>query len=114
MKAHVKTLPDSCLLILRPDGSGSYPLAEALRQVLRSSQRSVWVDCRHVATLPAEALRLLRQCAQRLWRTGGHLILCHLPEAARAALTPDTSQPLAASMLDATQYGLACPEVPVA
>ena len=114
MDAHVKTLPNSCLLILRTEGSGHSPLSEALQCVLSSSQRSVWVDCRHVAALPAEALLLLRQCAKRLWQHGGHLVLCHLPDATRAALAADATQPLAASILDAAQYGLDCPEIPAA
>jgi anti-anti-sigma regulatory factor len=92
------------------EGQGYYPLAKALRHVLRSSQPSVWVDCRHVAALPAEALRLLGQCAQQLWQHGGHLVLCHLPAAAKTILAADASQPLAASALDADQYGLDCPE----
>lgn len=110
MRAYVKTLPHSCLLTLHMAGRDYYPLAKALRHVLRSSRRSVWVDCRHVAALPTEALMLLSQCARRLWQHGGHLVLCHLPEAARAILAADTSQPLAASALDADQYGLDCPE----
>lgn len=114
MRARVETLPNSCLLTLRTEEHSHYPLAEALRRVLRSSQRSVWVDCRYVAALPAEALVLLRQCARRLWQHGGHLILCHLPEATRAALAADASQPLAASVLDATAYGLDCPQSPTA
>lgn len=110
MRAHVETLPHSCLLTLRPEKQGRYPLAEALQHVLHSSQRSVWVDCRYVVALPAEVLVLLRQCAQWLWQRGGHLILCHLPEATRAVLATDTSQPLAASVLDADAYGLDCPQ----
>ncbi|MGI4862637.1 MAG: hypothetical protein ACRYFZ_01850 [Janthinobacterium lividum] len=94
---------------MRTEKQGYYPLARALCQVLRSSQHSVWVDCRYVATLPAEALILLRQCAKRLWQQGGHLILCHLPETARLVLAADASQPLAASLLDAAAYGLDCP-----
>lgn len=112
MRAHVETLPHSCLLTLRAEENSYYPLAEALHHVLCSSQRSVWVDCRYVAALPAEALLLLRQCAERLWQHGGHLILCHLPETARPALAADASQPLAASVLDAAAYGLDCPERP--
>ena len=109
MRARVDTFPQSCLLTLCPDEAGRYSLTEALRRALRSSHRSVWVDCRHVATLPSEVLRLLRHCARRLWQHGGHLVLCHLPEATRATLFTDTSEPLAASLLDAEQYGLDCP-----
>lgn len=110
MRAYVRTLPHSCLLTLHSEEQGPYSLADALRWVLHNSRPSVWVDCRHVTTLPAETLALLRQCAQHLWQHGGHLILCHLPEAARAALATDASQPLAASVLDADQYGLDCPD----
>jgi len=111
MRAYVEPLPHthSCLLTLCTSEAGRYSLAEALRRVLRSSHRSVWVDCRHVAALPSEALLLLRHCAGRLWHHGGHLVLCHLPDAARAVLFIDVSQPLAASLLDAQQYGLDCP-----
>jgi anti-anti-sigma regulatory factor len=110
MRAYVEKLTQSSLLVLCPDTAGRYSLAEALHHVLRSSQRSVWVDCRHISTLPTEALLLLRQCAGRLWQHGGHLVLCHLPAAARTLLAIDASQPLAASLLDAEQYGLDCPE----
>jgi anti-anti-sigma regulatory factor len=110
MRAYVEARPHSYLLTLLPTEAGAYPLATALRRALRSTRCSVWVDCRHVSALSAEALLLLRRCASRLWQHGGHLILYHLPEAARASLaTTDTSQPLAASLLDAAQYGLAWP-----
>lgn len=115
MRAYVEARSSSYLLTLHATETGAYPLAAALRRALRSTRCSVWVDCRHVSMLPAEALRLLRRCASRLWRHGGHLILCHLPEAARASLSADASlaadasQPLAASLLDADQYGLAWP-----
>jgi hypothetical protein len=109
MRAYLEARPHSYLLTLLPTEEGAYPLATALRQVLRSTRGSVWVDCRYVSALSADALLLLRRCASRLWRTGGHVIMCHLPEAARAGLTADTSQPLAASVLDAAQYGLAWP-----
>ena len=109
MRAYVESLPQRCLLTLHTTEAGPYPLAAALRQALHSTQSSVWVDCRYVSKLPAGALRLLRRCASRLWRRGGHLVLCHLPEAARAEITIDASQPLAASMLDAAHYGLAWP-----
>lgn len=108
MKAYVESLSQSCLLTLYTNESGCHSLAGALRWALRGSQRSVWVDCRHIQALPAEALQLLRQCAGRLWQRGGHLIVCHLPEAARTELAADASQPLAASLLDAAHYGL-CP-----
>jgi hypothetical protein len=110
MRAHIEARPHSYLLTLLPTEAGAYPLAAALRRALRSTRCSVWVDCRHVSALSAEALLLLRRCASRLWQHGGHLILYHLPEAARASLTTaDANQPLAASLLDATQYGLAWP-----
>jgi len=110
MRAYLEARPHSYLLTLLPTEAGAYPLAAALRRVLRSTRGSVWVDCRHVSALSADALLLLRRCASRLWQHGGHLILYHLPEAARASLaTADASQPLAASLLDATQYGLAWP-----
>lgn len=109
MRAYVEAHPHSYLLTLLPTEAGAYPLAAALRRALRSTRRSVWVDCRHVSALSAEALLLLRRCAGRLWQHGGHLVVCHLPEAARASLAADASQPLAASLLDATQYGLAWP-----
>jgi anti-anti-sigma regulatory factor len=112
MRAYIKTLTQSSLLVLYPTGAGRYSLAAALRRVLRSRRRSVWVDCRHITTLPAEALLLLRQCAGQLWEHGGHLVLCHLPAAARTLLATDASQPLAASLLDAEQYGLDCPSGP--
>lgn len=109
MHTYIQKLPDSCLLTLHPSSAGSCALAQALRQVLREQPTSVWVDCRHVAALPAEALRLLRRCAASLWRRGGYLVLCHLPTATRAELAADATQPLAASLLDAQQYGLDCP-----
>ena len=109
MHTHVETLPHSCLLTLCPPADGCDSLAKALRRVLRASPTSVWVDCRHVSALPAEALHLLRRCAASLWRRGGYLVLCHLPTATRAELAADASQPLAASLLDAQQYGLDCP-----
>ncbi|TVT40614.1 hypothetical protein FNT36_14185 [Hymenobacter setariae] len=109
MRAYVEARPHSYLLTLHATEATAYPLATALRQVLRHARGSVWVDCRHVSTLSAEALLLLRRCASLLWRHGGHLIVCHLPEATRAGLAPDASQPLAASVLDAAQYGLAWP-----
>jgi anti-anti-sigma regulatory factor len=112
MRAYVKTLTQSSLLVLCPTSAGRYSLAQALRRVVRGSHRSVWVDCRHITTLPAEALLLLRQCAGQLWQQGGHLVLCHLPEAARTLLATDASQPLAACLLDAEQYGLDCPSGP--
>ena len=112
MRAYIEHLAHSCLLTLSTSETGRYPLAEALRRVLRGGHRSVWVDCRHITALPTEALLLLRQCARRLWQHGGHLVVCHLPETTRAALTTDTSQPLAASLLDAEQYGLDCPASP--
>ena len=110
MRAYVETLPHSCLVVLQPSSSSYYSLAKTLCHVLRGKHRSVWVDCRHLAALPAEAVCLLRQCARRLWQHGGYLVLCHLPEATRAVLPTDTSQPLAASLLDAQQYGLDCPK----
>lgn len=109
MRAYVRTLSQCCLLTLCPGETGRYPLAKALRRVARSSHRSVWVDCRQLTALPAEALLLLRQCAGQLWHRGGHLVLCHLPEATRALLPAEASEPLAASLLDAEQYGLDCP-----
>jgi hypothetical protein len=109
MRAYVEARPHSYLLTLYATETGAYPLAVALRRILRSTKYSVWVDCRHVSALSAEALLLLRRCASRLWRHGGHLILYQAPEAARASLMADASQPLAASLLDATQYGLAWP-----
>jgi hypothetical protein len=109
MRAHVEVRPHSYLLTLHTTEVRAYPLAAALRRVLRSTRCSVWVDCRHVSALSAEALLMLRQCASRLWRHGGHLILYHPPEDVRASLTADASEPLAASLLDATQYGLAWP-----
>jgi hypothetical protein len=115
MRAYVEARPSSYLLTLHATEAGAYPLAAALRRAMRSTRRSVWVDCRHVSMLSAEVLLLLRKCAGRLWRHGGHLILYHLPDAARASLhaeaglAADASQPLAASMLDAAQYGLAWP-----
>jgi hypothetical protein len=109
MRAYVEARPSSYLLTLHATEASAYPLAAALRRALRSTRRSVWVDCRHVSMLSAEALVLLRKCAGRLWRHGGHLILCHLPDATRASLTADASQPLAASLLDAAQYGLVWP-----
>lgn len=114
MRAYVEARPHSYLLTLLPTEAGAYPLAAALRRALRSTRCSVWVDCRHVSALSAEALLLLRRCAGRLWQHGGHLVVCHLPEAARASLAADASQPLAASLLDATQYGLAWPTSPPA
>ena len=114
MRASVDTLPHSCVLTLCTGDKGRYPLAEALRQALRSAQRSVWVDCRQVVALPTEALALLRRCARLLWQHGGHLILCHLPDGTQAALATDASQPLASSVLDAAQYGLDCPQVAAA
>lgn len=109
MRAYLEASPHSCLLTLHANAAEAYPLASALRRAVRSTCGSVWVDCRHVPALPAEALRLLRRCASRLWRTGGCLIVCHLPEATRAYLAPEAGQPLAASVLDAAQYGLAWP-----
>ncbi|WP_382314309.1 hypothetical protein [Hymenobacter bucti] len=115
MRAYVEARSSSYLLTLHATETGAYPLAAALRRALRSARCSVWVDCRHVSMLSAEVLGLLRQCASRLWRHGGHLILCHLPEATRASLSAEAhqaaaaSEPLAASLLDATQYGLAWP-----
>ncbi|MGI4740389.1 MAG: hypothetical protein ACRYG7_34890 [Janthinobacterium lividum] len=109
MKAYVESLSRSCLLTLHTNESGCHSLAGALRWAQRSHQPSVWVDCRHIQDLPAEALLLLRQCASRLWERGGHLIVCHLPEAARTELAADASQPLAASLLDAARYGLHLP-----
>jgi hypothetical protein len=109
MRVYVESLPHSYLLTLHASKTGQYSLAEALRQVLRSEQPSVWVDCRHLKALPASALRRLRRCATRLWRHGGYLVLCHLPAAARAELATDATQPLAASLLDAEQYGLVPP-----
>ena len=110
MRAYLEARSHSYLLTLLPTEAGAYPLAAALRRVLRSTRCSVWVDCRHVSALSADALLLLRRCARRLWQHGGHLIVYHLPETARASLAAaDASQPLAASLLDATQYGLAWP-----
>ncbi|MBJ6143448.1 hypothetical protein [Hymenobacter sp. BT559] len=109
MRAYVEARPHSYLLTLHATEARAYPLATALRQVLRHARGSVWVDCRHVSALSAEALLLLRRCASRLWQHGGHLIVCHLPEDTRAGLAPDASQPLAASVLDAEQYGLCLP-----
>ncbi len=109
MRAYVEARPHSYLLTLHATETGAYPLAAALRRALRSTRRSVWVDCRHVSALSADALLLLRQCASRLWHHGGHVIMCHLPETARVGLLPDASQPLAASVLDAAQYGLDWP-----
>jgi hypothetical protein len=111
MRTYIHKLPHSCLLTLCTSGTGCYPLARALRRVLRSQPASVWVDCRQVAALPAEALRMLRGCAARLWQQGGYLVLCHLPAAIRPELGSDATQPLAASLLDAQQYGLDCPTV---
>lgn len=116
MRAYVETLPQSCLLTLCADEAGRYSLAAALRHALRHALRShyscVWVDCRQLTSLPTEVVLVLRQYASQLWQHGGHLILCHLPEAARAHLLIDTSQPLAACLLDARQYGLDCPTHP--
>jgi len=111
MRTYIHKLPHSCLLTLCTSGAGCYPLARALRRVLRSQPASVWVDCRQVAVLPTEALRMLRRCAARLWQRGGYLVLCHLPSDAWTELEADATQPLAASLLDAQQYGLDCPNV---
>jgi hypothetical protein len=111
MRTYIHKLPHSCLLTLCTEGAGCYPLARALRRVLRSRPASVWVDCRQVAALPTEALRMLRRCATSLWHRGGYLVLCHLPADIGAELPTDTTQPLAASLLDARQYGLDCPTV---
>jgi hypothetical protein len=109
MRTYIHNLSHSYLLTLCTEGTGCYPLGRALRRVLRSESASVWVDCRHVAALPTEALRMLRPCAACLWQRGGYLVLCHLPTATRAELQADATQPLAASLLDAQQYGLDCP-----
>ncbi|RYY21042.1 MAG: hypothetical protein EOO36_01815 [Cytophagaceae bacterium] len=109
MRAHIEPLPHSYLLTLHPSGAAQFSLAEALRRVLHSEQPRVWVDCRHLKTLPAGALQRLRRYATRLWRHGGYLVLCHLPAAARTELATDSGQPLAASLLDAEQYGLVPP-----
>jgi hypothetical protein len=114
MQAHVKALPQSYVLTLYPSSTGWRPLTQAMRQILRGQPTSVWVDCRYLGALPAEALRLLRRYAACLWRRGGYLVLCHLPAAARAELAADATQPLAASLLDAQQYGLDCPVPPAA
>ena len=111
MRTYIHKLPHSCLLTLCTEGTGCYPLARALRRVLRSQPASVWVDCRQVAALPTEAVRLLRQCAASLWHRGSYLVLCHLPTTARTELQADATLPLAASLLDAEQYGLDCPTV---
>jgi len=111
MRTYIHKLPHSCLLTLCTNGAGGYSLAQALRRVLRSQPASVWVDCQQVAALPTDALRNLRRCAARLWQRGGYLVLCHLPAATRTELTVDAMQPLAASLLDAQQYGLDCPAV---
>ena len=109
MRAYVESLPHSYLLTLHASTAGQHSLAAALRGVLRRRQPSVWVDCRYIQALPASALRRLRRCASLLWSHGGYLVLCHLPEAARAELATDAAQPLAASLLDAEQYGLVPP-----
>lgn len=109
MRAYVESLPHTYLLTLHLSEMGSCSLAAALRRALRSTRRSVWIDCRHVPGLSADVLRRLRRCASQLWRHGGYLMLCHLPDATRADLVTDASQPLAASLLDAAQYGLAWP-----
>ncbi len=112
MRAFYQPLPHSCLLTLQEgDGSG-HPLVEVLRQTLHNGQRSVWVDCRHISALPNEALLLLSRYAARLWRRGGHLILCHLPARERVSLVPNPTEPLASCLLDADLYGLPCPESP--
>lgn len=111
MRTYIHNLSYGYLLTLCTEGTGCYPLGRALRQVLRSRSVSVWVDCRHVAALPIEALRMLRRCSASLWQRGGYLVLCHLPAAIRTELETDATQPLAASLLDAQQYGLDCPTV---
>lgn len=112
MRALYHSLPHSCLLTLQDGDGAGYSLVEALRQSLHHGQRSVWVDCRHISALPSEALLLLSKYAARLWRRGGHLVLCHLPARVRASLVPNPTEPLAASLLDADFYGLPCPESP--
>ncbi len=109
MQVRVERLPQGCLLILHPGATSYRPLAQALRDIARGPVASVWVDCRHVSALPAKVVQALRRVAACLWQRGGHLIVCHLPATARAALTADAHQPLAASLLDAQLYGLTCP-----
>ncbi|HET9505012.1 MAG TPA: hypothetical protein VFO93_15830 [Hymenobacter sp.] len=109
MYVHVQKLPQGCLLTLHPGATSYRPLAQALRNILQGPAASVWVDCRHVRTLPAGVLRVLRRVAACLWQRGGHLVVCHLSATAHAGLAADAHQPLAASLLDARHYGLACP-----
>lgn len=110
MQAHIEGLPQGCLLTLHPGATRHRPLAQVLRDIVRGPAASVWVDCRHVQALPAGVVRALRRVAAGLWQRGGHLVLCHLPAAARAGLAADAHQPLAASLLDAQHYGLTCPD----
>ena len=109
MQVHIEELPQGCLLTLHPGATSYCPLAQALRDIVRGPAASVWVDCRHVRVLPAGVLRVLRRVAAGLWQRGGHLVLCHLPPTDPALLAADAHQPLAASLLDARHYGLACP-----
>ena len=110
MRTHYQLLTCGSLLTLcAEDDKSGQPLANALHYALRSGQRSVWVDCRHVLSLSSDALLLLRQSAAKLWQYGGHLVLCRLPAATRASLAGSKAQPLAADLLDAELYGLDCP-----
>lgn len=117
MFTHYHVVSNGCLLTLCPVGDDSgQPLPKALARVLRSRFPSVWVDCRHLAALPTGAMRLLRQYAAQLWQGGSCLLLCHLPPGTRTSSEegPTAGQPLAASLLDATLYGLDCPPRPTA
>ena len=112
LRAHYQLLTYGCLLTLHNGEAIGCALTEALRQALRSSHHSVWVDCRHISMLSSEAVQLLNRCAACLWRHGGHLIVHHLPAQARLGLAPSPERPLAASLLDGDLYGLPCPEDP--
>jgi anti-anti-sigma regulatory factor len=99
-----------CSLVLlqgRIEAADCLFLKDALRIASLSRNKSVWVDCEHIASVSAKALRRMRSLAGRAKAAGVSLLFYQMPPAVRkAAKEPGASTELhiVASIADASNY----------
>lgn len=119
MNVYREILPDSYLLIL--SGSATLDDLPSLQQALNragaSGKASIWLDCSALANLPAAALGLLSDYHLQFQRRRLSLVLCHLTDAAAAALQllPWAQRPATvATLLEAAMYCRSLPQLTIA
>lgn len=104
-----EVLPESYLIILAPGPAGKVEasLAHQLRCAERSSKSEVWVDCSLLSTLSSEAARLLWATHHRLQARYARLVLVHVAESVKKALSRQHLGPMLRilpTLLDAARW----------